>query len=93
MFGNVEYFIAMEIATFMNTGRDEQMDFTTINLIAHIRQQEILAETANDREAGPLLRPLLRRIGSLFVTIGQKLVAANSQPAENYPSLENEVCA
>jgi hypothetical protein len=92
MYGNVEYYIAMEAAKEFAKWREKEMDFTTINQIALIRQQEILAETANDRAAEPLLRPALRRVGSLFVTIGEKLVEANTSPAECYPSLENEAC-
>jgi hypothetical protein len=63
------------------------MDFTTINLIAYSRyHQELLDETATDRE------PVLRQLGRLFVTIGEKMVQAANQPAEGYPSLENEAC-
>jgi hypothetical protein len=64
------------------------MDFMTINQIAFIRQHE----NANSREARPRLRPLRKQLGGLFVTIGQRMVQANSRPTENYRAWKNEAC-
>ena len=75
------------------------MDQMTMNRLAHIRLQEILEQSAKDRQGEPV-RPVLRRFGGLLVTIGQKLMQANGYEAHadadndtcGYSSLENEVC-
>jgi len=71
------------------------MDPITINRIAQIRQQEILEQAANDQGA-----PVLRRLGSLLVTIGQKMMQTNGYEARaaadgnrSHAALDNEVCA
>ncbi len=99
MYGTVDAYIAQEIAGFVYLWSKDMMDPITVNRIAHIRQQEILEQAAQDRAAAPVLRPVRRQLGGLLVTLGQKLMRANGLAAQaaaddnrGYSSLENEAC-
>jgi len=62
------------------------MDTFTINRIAHIRQQEILRESAQHR-GGVSFRKLLRPVGILLVAAGQRLLDAAQDVTQHTPSL------
>ena len=85
MYGNVDYYVAQELAKMIAKWRNDNMDPMTVNRIALSRQQEILEETARDRNAKSMLRPLQRQLGRWLIVLGQRMAQADcleAQPAD-----------
>ncbi len=95
MYGLTDYSIVQEIGRIMNEGRNEDVE-PTLTSLAHKFGHEMLAETARHQASTPARGTnLLHRLGSLLVTLGQKMQAnrleaqATSEDG-GYLSLENE---
>ena len=69
------------------------MDPINLNRLGHIRQQEILEFTAQSRHGAPMPR-ITQRLGALFITVGQRMMAAtepisSEQPLASTINMEN----
>jgi hypothetical protein len=89
MRGLGDYYVAQEIIRIMNKGSDD-MD-PTLNSLAYKLRHEMMAEAVQSQpNQSEQFANLKRRLGSLLVTLGQRMQATSEEGG--YPCLENEAC-
>jgi hypothetical protein len=90
MYGLSEYYVSKEIIRIMNEGNND-VD-PTLNSLAYKLRHEMIAEAVQSQpNRSERLAKLKRRLGTLLVTLGERMQA---EPQEGgYPCLENEACA